>query len=36
MVRFVVTPEINALSTLWVLIVFVVLAIGQIAQSRKA
>jgi spermidine/putrescine transport system permease protein len=36
MVRFVVTPEINALSTLWVLIVVVLLAIGQIAQSRKA
>ena len=36
MVRFVVTPEINALSALWVLIVFVVLAIGQIAQSRRA
>lgn len=35
MVRFVVTPEINALSTLWVLIIFVILAIGQIAQSRK-
>ena len=36
MVRFVVTPEINALSTLWVLIVFAVLAIGQIAQNRRA
>jgi spermidine/putrescine transport system permease protein len=36
MVRFVVTPEINALSALWVLIVFVILAIGQVAQSRKA
>jgi spermidine/putrescine transport system permease protein len=36
MVRFVVTPEINALSTLWVLLVFVILAIGQIAQKRKA
>lgn len=35
MVRFVVTPEINALSTLWVLIVFVILAIGQIAQNRR-
>ena len=35
MVRFVVTPEINALSTLWVLIVFVLLAIGQIAQNRS-
>jgi spermidine/putrescine transport system permease protein len=36
MVRFMVTPEVNALSTLWVLIIFVILAIGQIAQSRRA
>jgi spermidine/putrescine transport system permease protein len=36
MVRFVVTPEINALSTLWVLIVFVILFIGEIAQRRRA
>ena len=36
MVRFTVTPEINALSTLWVLIVFVILAISQIAQKRQA
>ena len=36
MVRFIVTPEINALSTLWVLIVFVILVIGQVAQSRRA
>ncbi len=36
MVRFMVTPEVNALSTLWVLIVFVILLIGQIAQSRRA
>jgi spermidine/putrescine transport system permease protein len=36
MVRFVVTPEINALSALWVLIVFIILAIGQIAQRRRA
>jgi spermidine/putrescine transport system permease protein len=35
MVRFMVTPEVNALSTLWVLIVFVILLIGQVAQSRK-
>lgn len=34
MVRFMVTPEVNALSTIWVLIVFVVLLIGQLAQSR--
>jgi len=36
MVRFMVTPEVNALSTLWVLIVFVVLLIGQIVQRRRA
>src|SRR5512142_1104810 len=36
MVRFMVTPEVNALSTLWVLIVFLILLIGQIAQSRRA
>jgi spermidine/putrescine transport system permease protein len=35
MVKTAVTPEINALSTLWVLIVFLLLAIGQIAQKRK-
>lgn len=36
MVRFMVTPEVNALSTVWVLLVFVVLLIGQIAQRRRA
>jgi spermidine/putrescine transport system permease protein len=36
MVRLTVTPEINALSALWIAIVFVVLAIGQIAQRRRA
>jgi spermidine/putrescine transport system permease protein len=36
MVRFSVTPEVNALSTLWVLTIFVVLLIGQIAQRRQA
>jgi ABC-type spermidine/putrescine transport system permease subunit II len=36
MVRFMVTPEVNALSTLWVLIVFLILVIGQLAQSRRA
>jgi len=36
MVRFMVTPEVNALSTIWVLIVFIVLLIGQIAQRRRA
>jgi spermidine/putrescine transport system permease protein len=36
MVRFMVTPEVNALSTIWVVIVFVVLFIGQLAQRRTA
>src|ERR1700690_4296492 len=36
MVRFMVTPEVNALSTLWVLTVFVVLLIGQIVHSRNS
>jgi spermidine/putrescine transport system permease protein len=36
MVRFAVTPEVNALSTLWVATVFVILAISQIAQRRRA
>lgn len=35
MVRFMVTPEVNALSTIWVLLVFLVLLVGQLAQSRK-
>jgi spermidine/putrescine transport system permease protein len=35
MVRFIVTPEINALSTIWVAIIFIILVIGQIAQSKK-
>lgn len=36
MVRFMVTPEVNALSTLWVLTVFIVLLIGQVVQNRNA
>jgi spermidine/putrescine transport system permease protein len=36
MVRFAVTPEVNALSTLWVLTVFIVLGMGQILQHRRA
>jgi spermidine/putrescine transport system permease protein len=36
MVRFAVTPEVNALSTLWVMTVFVILLIGQVAQRRRA
>ncbi len=35
MVRFAVTPEVNALSTLWVLTVFILLGAGQIAQRRQ-
>ena len=34
MVRFAVTPEVNALSTLWILTVFIILGIGQIVQRR--
>jgi ABC-type spermidine/putrescine transport system permease subunit II len=34
-VKTAVTPEINALSTIWVLIIFVLLIIGQIAQRKK-
>jgi spermidine/putrescine transport system permease protein len=36
MVRFAVTPKVNALSTLWVLTVFILLGIGQIAQRRQS
>jgi spermidine/putrescine transport system permease protein len=36
MVKTAVTPEINALSTIWVLIIFILLMIGQIAQRKKA
>jgi spermidine/putrescine transport system permease protein len=36
MVRFMVTPEVNALSTIWVLLVFVVLGIIQLVQNRSA
>ena len=35
MVRFIVTPEINALSTIWVAIIFIILVIGQVAQSKR-
>jgi spermidine/putrescine transport system permease protein len=35
MVRFAVTPEVNALSALWVLTVFVLLGAGQIIQRRR-
>jgi spermidine/putrescine transport system permease protein len=36
MVRFAVTPEVNALSTLWVMTVFVLLLTSQILQRRQA
>jgi spermidine/putrescine transport system permease protein len=36
MVRFAVTPEVNALSTIWILTVFCLLFITQIAQRRQA
>lgn len=36
MVKTAVTPEINALSTIWVMIIFVLLVIGQVAQRKKA
>lgn len=36
MVRFAVTPEVNALSTLWVLVVFLVLGLGQLLQRSRA
>jgi spermidine/putrescine transport system permease protein len=36
MVKTAVTPEINALSTIWVLIIFILLVIGQVAQGKKA
>ena len=36
MVRFTVTPEVNALSALWVAIVFVILFISEYAQRRRA
>jgi len=36
MVRFMVTPEINALSTLWLVTVFLILAVGRILESRRA
>jgi len=36
MVRFAVTPEVNALSTLWVLSVFILLGLSQVLQHRTA
>ena len=36
MVRFAVTPEVNALSALWILTVFLVLGVGQVIQRKQA
>lgn len=36
MVRFAVTPEVNALSTIWVLTVFILLFVATYAQRRRA
>lgn len=35
MVRFAVTPEVNALSTIWILIIFVLLLISQLVQREN-
>lgn len=35
MVRFAVTPEVNALSALWILTVFIVLGMSQMIQQRQ-
>ncbi len=35
MVRFMVTPEVNALSTIWVMVVFCVLLVTQLVQNRS-
>jgi spermidine/putrescine transport system permease protein len=35
MIRHAVTPEINALSTLWVVTVFMILLVGQLLQKRQ-
>jgi spermidine/putrescine transport system permease protein len=35
MVRFAVTPEVNALSALWILTVFIVLGLGQVLQRKE-
>jgi spermidine/putrescine transport system permease protein len=36
MVRFAVTPEVNALSALWIFTVFLVLGISQVMQRRQS
>ena len=35
MVRFAVTPEVNALSALWIVTIFVALGIGQLVKRRQ-
>jgi spermidine/putrescine transport system permease protein len=35
MVRFAVTPEVNALSALWIMTVFIMLAVGQLVQRKQ-
>ena len=35
MVRFAVTPKVNALSALWIVTIFIVLGIGQLIQRRQ-
>lgn len=35
MVRFAVTPEVNALSALWILTIFIVLGLGQVLQRKE-
>jgi ABC-type spermidine/putrescine transport system permease subunit II len=34
-VRFAVTPEVNALSALWILTIFIVLGVGQLVQRKQ-
>ena len=36
MVRFAVTPEVNALSALWMVAVFLILGVGQIYQRKQS
>jgi len=36
MVRFAVTPEVNALSTIWIMTIFVLLLISQLAQRQNS
>jgi ABC-type spermidine/putrescine transport system permease subunit II len=36
MVRFAVTPEVNALSTIWVMTVFILLIVGEFSRRQRA